>query len=110
VRERRHEIGVLKAIGARNRDILRIFVLEAAVLGFAGGVLGTALGVFASRVVGAVVNSYLADQGLAGIVLVLPPEVLVGGLVGPTVLAVAGGLGPAWQASRVSPRESVSAA
>lgn len=108
VRERRREIGVLKAIGARDRDVLRIFMFEAAVLGFVGGILGTALGIFASRVVSAVVNRYLADQGLAGIAPVLPPEVLVGGIVGPVVIAVLGGVIPARQASRLSPREAVS--
>lgn len=109
IRERRREIGVLKAIGARDRDVLRIFLLEAGVLGFVGGVIGTGIGVLASQVVGAVVNGYLADQGVAGIALVLPPEVFVGGVVGPTLLAVAGGLLPAWRASRLSPREAVSA-
>lgn len=110
VRERRREIGVLKAIGARDRDVLRLFLLEAAVLGLIGGAIGTALGLLASRAVAMVVNGYLADQGLAGIQPILPAEVIVGGIVGPMVVAILGGLVPAWQASRLSPRQSVSSA
>ncbi len=110
IRERRREIGVLKALGARDRDILRIFVLEAAVLGLAGGVLGTLLGNLAARVVGAVVNGYLADQALPGVALVFPLEVVIGGIVGPTLVAAIGGAIPAWKASRISPREAVNTA
>ena len=62
VRERRREIGVLKAIGARDRDVLRVFVVEAAVLGFVGGALGAAGGWVIARVVGGVVNGYLESK------------------------------------------------
>ncbi len=110
IRERKREIGVLKALGARDRDILRIFVLEAAVLGLAGGIIGTALGNLAARVVGVVVNGYLADQALPGVALVSPAEVFVGGIVGPTLIAAIGGAIPAWKASRISPREAVNTA
>src|SRR5258708_10963913 len=44
VRERRREIGVLKAIGARDRDVRRVFLLEAVLVGLVGGVIGASAG------------------------------------------------------------------
>jgi uncharacterized protein YcfJ len=107
VRERKREIGVLKAIGARDRDVRRLFLIEALVLGFAGGVLGTAAGMAVARLVGAVVNGYLADQRLAGVRLSVSPVVVVGGIAGATVLAMLGGMVPAWRAARLPAIEAV---
>ncbi len=49
IRERRREIGVLKAVGAADRDVRRVFLVEAATLGFAGGVSGAAIGFLVAR-------------------------------------------------------------
>ena len=73
VRERRREIGVLKAIGARDRDVMRTFLVEAETLGFVGGILGTALGGVITLVIGGLANQYLESQGLAGVRLRHPP-------------------------------------
>jgi len=62
VRERRREIGVLKAIGARDRDVRRVFLLEAALLGLVGGAVGTALGYGLARLVGLAVTSRRLDR------------------------------------------------
>ncbi|MEP6623280.1 MAG: ABC transporter permease, partial [Acidimicrobiia bacterium] len=107
VRERRREIGVLKAIGARDRDVRRIFLIEAGITGLVGGVLGTMAGYGIARVLGAVVNQYLVDQGLPGVGIGLPALVLVGGILGSAVLAVLAGVTPAQRAARLPARQAM---
>ena len=107
VRERRREIGVLKAIGARNRDIARTFVIEAAFVGFAGGVLGAGAGLAVARTVGTVINRYLAEQGLPGATVGLPAPVLAGAVVGSTLLAMTAGTLPALRAAALPAREAM---
>lgn len=107
VRERRREIGVLKAIGARDRDVRRIFLLEAAALGLGGGMAGTALGWVIARGVGAVVNGYLSAQHLAGVEVTLPLGVLTGGTVGSAALALLAGTVPAVRAARLPARDAM---
>jgi ABC-type lipoprotein release transport system permease subunit len=46
--ERRNDVGLMKAIGGATRRVLRLFLVEAALLGFAGGVIGAAAGIFLS--------------------------------------------------------------
>jgi hypothetical protein len=109
VRERRREIGVLKAIGARDRDVLRIFLVEAGLLGLAGGLLGTAAGWSIARVVGEIVNRYLVSQGLIGVDVGIESIVVAGGVLGSTVLALLAGVIPARRAARLPAREAVDA-
>lgn len=107
VRERRREIGVLKAIGARDRDVRRIFLIEAGITGLIGGILGTVGGYVIARTLGAVVNGYLVDQGLPGVAIGLPFVVLVGGVVGATLLATVAGIVPAHRAARLPARQAM---
>jgi ABC-type antimicrobial peptide transport system permease subunit len=107
VRERRREIGVLKAIGARDRDVLAVFLFESALVGFAGGAVGVVVGWATARTVAAVVNAYLIRQGLAGVAVGFPLRVLLGGLLGAVVLSVAAGALPAVRAAHLPAREAV---
>ncbi len=110
VRERWREIGVLKAIGADDSDILAWFLFEAAVLGVAGGVVGTLAGLAVAWTIGLQVNSYLAAQGLQGVDLTqVPVSLAVIAPVGTAMLAMLAGAVPALQAARLPAREAIGA-
>jgi len=107
VRERRREIGILKAVGARDRDVLRSFLIEAAVMGAVGGLIGTVLGLALARLVAAIVDGYLTSQGLAGVHVSTPYLLGIATVVGATVLAVVAGAVPARRAAALPAREAV---
>jgi putative ABC transport system permease protein len=108
VHERRRDIGVLKAIGARDGDVLRWFLLEALVVGAAGGVAGSIVGVGVAEGVGLGVNNYLVTQGLGAIDLTtISPTIVVAGIAGASLVALLAAGIPALLAARVPAREAV---
>ena len=109
VRERRREIGVMKAIGARDRDVMRTFLVEAGGLGLMGGIVGTALGIVIFIGIGDIADGYLTSQGLRGVPISLAWYIPAGAVVGATAVSVVAGVFPSRQASRLSAREAVEA-
>jgi len=93
VRERTREIGIRKAIGARSRDILLQFLIEALVLSLLGGLIGIVVGLAASGVIGA----------LAGWGFVFNPLTLVAATGFSLVVGVVFGVWPARQAAGLDP-------
>ncbi|MEM1804878.1 MAG: FtsX-like permease family protein, partial [Nanopusillaceae archaeon] len=61
VMERTKEIGILKAIGARNRDILKIFLFESAIIGLIGSIIGCIIGILLSLGLQYIVTSYMSS-------------------------------------------------
>ena len=103
VMERTHEIGVMKAIGAKNRNILFLFLLEAGVVSAIGGVCGCILGVIGAHAISFGILM-LFDVEIAAIV---KPEVLLGGVAVAMLVGILSGLYPARKASKMSPVEAV---
>jgi putative ABC transport system permease protein len=93
VRERTREIGIRKAIGAKNRDILLQFLVEALVLSLLGGLIGIVVGLAASALIGA-----LAGWGFA-----FNPLTLIVATGFSLVVGVVFGVWPARQAARLNP-------
>jgi putative ABC transport system permease protein len=97
VTERTREIGIMKAVGAQNRDILQLFLLEAVILGLIGATLGTLLGLGGGYAV-----TRVLDFPFSVPVVWLPVAVGVGIVVG-----VVAGLYPAWRAARTDPIDAL---
>ncbi|KAF5086482.1 Macrolide export ATP-binding/permease protein MacB [anaerobic digester metagenome] len=101
VTERTKEIGVLKAIGFTNREVLGSILTEAGLLGFIGAVIGV---VVAAALLELAIILFSQQIGMEGITLsYMLPLWLVGVvIVGATVLSILAGLYPAWRASRLN--------
>jgi putative ABC transport system permease protein len=103
VTERTREIGLRKAIGARERDILRQFLLEAVLLTGIGGVIGILLGAFLSFLISLALSKGL---GLAW-TFTFPIGATIIGLAVSAGIGLAFGIYPARQASKKSPIEAL---
>ena len=100
VLERTKEIGVMKAVGARNRDVLSLFIVESAFLGLVGGVIGAIIGMILALGVAFAVNS--AFPGLSfGINMSIP--LIAVAILFSLVIGTFSGLFPALQASKMKP-------
>ena len=97
VNERRHEIGLRKAIGARTRDVWWQFVLESTAITTVGGVLAIGLGI--------VILQYIRLQGTVD--FIFPWSVTLIGLGIAIVVGLAAGALPARRAARMDPIESL---
>jgi putative ABC transport system permease protein len=106
--ERRREIGIMKAIGASDGDVKKLFLAEAAVMGLLGGMLGVALGWVIGRLINAGANVYLHRQNLPSENLWAVPWWLVGGAIAfAIVISMISGLYPAARAAKLDPVQAL---
>jgi putative ABC transport system permease protein len=114
IMERTKEIGIMKAIGANNETILTLFLLEAGLVGFVGGLAGVLL----SKVLQNLINTGIQNmpQGEGGInflpidpsqiggnLIIIPQELIIFALLLATGVGIVAGLYPAWRAAKMPP-------
>ena len=101
--ERTREIGIMKAIGARNSDILKMFIIESAILGIIGGIIGVIIGLSLAFLVSNIASTALAisfqiEISLPLILLAISFSLIIG---------IISGIIPAIQASKLKPVEAL---
>ncbi len=117
--ERTKEIGLMKAIGATNQNVLIVFLVEAGLVGLSGGVAGVSLSYFLQNVINQAIAQAAASadpnqpggsgflpfipSGSGGQLFVIPPDLAIFALVLATVVGLAAGLYPALRAARLPP-------
>jgi putative ABC transport system permease protein len=115
--ERTREIGILKALGMKNRTVLLIFLCEAAIIGLMGAAIGTGSGWILANVVAVILGnsngglmqggSQTALTNRMTITPVLTPTVFAGAMAFGLVVSVVFALYPAWRASKLRPVEAL---
>lgn len=112
--ERTKEIGLMKAIGATDRDVMTIFLTEAAMVGMVGGAAGVALSLFIQNLVNSALKNMPTGEGginflpidpsqIQGNLFVIPTELTLFAVGLATLVGIGAGLFPALRAARMLP-------
>lgn len=104
--EKTREIGIMKAIGAKNADILLVFMLNAAMVGLVGGVLGVLLGTIVSKLIPYLgISLFLPGGGQMS--TVISPGLIIGSLFLAIGIGIISGVIPAYRASKLRPVDAL---
>lgn len=103
VMERTREIGVMKALGAKSRDVLTMFLTESLLTGLMGGVIGAVFGVFLGQIASTIL-AFTMDVPLTSVPSL---EVITIGIVFAVITGTFSGLYPSRKASKLAPVEAL---
>ncbi len=106
--ERTRQIGVLKALGATNGDVMTVFIIESGLVGLIGGVFGVIMGVVVSSLMTGSGFSILPMGRLSNSsAVIFSPELIIGALIFSLVVGILSGVFPARLASRLQPVDAL---
>jgi putative ABC transport system permease protein len=106
--ERRREIGVLKALGAADSDVQRLFFVEAGAMGLAGGLFGVVLGWLIGLGINLGTRIYLMRQNLPAVSVASVPLWMIAAAIAFSIgVSLAAGIYPASRAAKLNPIEAL---
>ena len=106
--ERRREIGILKALGATDRDVKSLFFAEAGAMGLLGGIFGLTLGWLIGQALTWGTSFYLKRQDLPGVkISYVPWWLALGAIAFAIIVSLLAGLYPASRAAKLNPVEAL---
>ncbi len=105
VMERTRQIGLLKALGATDNEVMKLFLMESGLFGFVGGVLGIISGILISVIISAVGLRAIGPGGAMN--AVVTPQLLVFALVFSVFVGVISGVVPARTAAKMNPVDAL---
>ncbi|AKB54857.1 MULTISPECIES: ABC transporter permease [Methanosarcina] len=107
VLEKTKEIGTMKAIGSKNRDILMIFLFNSAMVGLVGGILGDILGACVSTLFPVLGLQMMRGRGSDTFEVYFAPDLMAFGLLLAVLIGVISGIIPAYRASKLKPVDAL---
>ncbi|KKP97912.1 MAG: hypothetical protein US25_C0001G0013 [Candidatus Moranbacteria bacterium GW2011_GWE1_36_7] len=106
--QRTKEVGILKALGAKRRDIFKMFIIEAFLISFLGGTIGIAVGYGIAKLINYIINMIAGKYGVASANFVEIPSIFVISIaLFIFILGVVTGLFPALRASKLHALEAL---
>ncbi len=104
VLEKQRDIGIMKAVGARNSDIMKIFLFESGLLGLLGGLLGVLIGFSIAKVIERIMHNFM---GVFRLQASFDPLIIVSVLIFSVLIGTLSGVLPARRAAGLNPVDSL---
>ncbi len=105
VLEKTREVGILKALGSTNYEVLRLFIIESGLFGLVGGIIGVLLGIVASLGISSLGVRLMGGGG--EVTTLVTPQLIVFAIILSTIIGVVSGILPARTASKLKPIEAL---
>lgn len=105
--ERTREIGIMKAVGASNKDVKKLFLYESALIGVVGGLLGVGLAALIGWLVNLVINFIIRDSGQHLDIFITPVKFASIMVVVAIIISVSAGIYPTRRAQKLLPIDAI---